>query len=180
MTQFQDLTRGRFTCRQFSEQPVTREEVMQCLEAARLAPSAANSQPWKFYVALTPEMRMKLGGDLANMGINSFAEQAQAIVGVVEEDDLHCNEPIKTFLGHKFSMGDVGQAVAYFTLQAHELGIDTAIIGNFDGAYFSEIMGVPVNDHLRVVILMGRRAEDVTASEKDRRPVEDIVTFVGE
>ena len=43
-----DLIKHRKSVRNFSDRPVEREKILMCLEAARLAPSACNSQPWKF------------------------------------------------------------------------------------------------------------------------------------
>ena len=45
-----DLLKHRISIRDFLDRPVERKEIMMCLEAARLAPSACNSQPWKFIV----------------------------------------------------------------------------------------------------------------------------------
>jgi len=45
-----DLIRKRASIRKYSSKPVERETVLKCIEAARLAPSACNVQPWKFIV----------------------------------------------------------------------------------------------------------------------------------
>ena len=52
---FADLIRKRYSMRDYSSQPVPQSVIDTCLEAARLAPSACNSQPWSFIVAHTPE-----------------------------------------------------------------------------------------------------------------------------
>ena len=52
---FADLVNRRFSLRKYSTVPVPDELIEQCLEAARLAPTACNSQPWTLLVARTPE-----------------------------------------------------------------------------------------------------------------------------
>ena len=54
---FLDLVNQRQSCRAYLEQPVEREKLERCLEAARLAPSACNSQPWHFIVVDEPDLR---------------------------------------------------------------------------------------------------------------------------
>ncbi len=50
----------RYSCRQFQEKEVEREKIIRCIEAARMAPSACNSQPWRFIVVDDPELKKKL------------------------------------------------------------------------------------------------------------------------
>lgn len=47
---FLELANKRYSCRAYSSQPVPADKIKRCLEAARLAPSACNSQPWYFLV----------------------------------------------------------------------------------------------------------------------------------
>jgi len=77
-----DLVKQRRSVRDFSDKPVEREKIMMCLEAARLAPSACNSQPWKFIVVDDPQIKQKLC-NAAFSGvytINSFCKKAPVIV----------------------------------------------------------------------------------------------------
>ena len=55
-----EIIKGRRTCRNFSAKPLPEGAVKQILEAARWAPSGANSQPWSFIVIRSPEMRKKV------------------------------------------------------------------------------------------------------------------------
>ena len=55
--QFYNLSERRYSCRGYSDRPVTRDLIMAVFDAVRLAPSACNRQPWKFLVIDTPELR---------------------------------------------------------------------------------------------------------------------------
>ena len=58
---FLELVKHRKSVRAFLNRPVEREKILACLEAARLAPSACNSQPWKFIVVDDPQLKDRLG-----------------------------------------------------------------------------------------------------------------------
>jgi nitroreductase len=84
---FLELAELRQSDRKYSNKPVEKEKLLRCLEAARLAPSASNSQPWTFVVATDPELVKKLGkaakGPLGSF--NNFASSALVIIAIVLE-----------------------------------------------------------------------------------------------
>lgn len=80
---FSELVRMRQSDRKYEQRPVDRGLVMKCLEAARMAPSACNSQPWKFVVVDEPELARKMGEYAAGLGMNKFARECPVIVAVV-------------------------------------------------------------------------------------------------
>ncbi|MBO3754526.1 MAG: nitroreductase family protein, partial [Candidatus Brockarchaeota archaeon] len=55
-----EAIKTRRSIRKYKSTPVEDEKIMECLEAARWAPSANNSQPWEFLVVKNPETRRKL------------------------------------------------------------------------------------------------------------------------
>ena len=67
------------------ERPVEAEKLERILEAARLAPSACNAQPWKFVVVTDHELASKVGKAAAGLGMNKFAKDAPVHILVVEE-----------------------------------------------------------------------------------------------
>ncbi|MDE6173810.1 MAG: nitroreductase family protein, partial [Bacteroides sp.] len=64
---------------------VEAEKLERILEAARLAPSACNAQPWKFVVVNDPELAVKVGKATAGLGMNKFAKADPALILIVEE-----------------------------------------------------------------------------------------------
>ncbi len=84
---FLDIVRKRRSVRSYRPDPVPREAIDRCIEAARLAPSACNSQPWHFVVVDTPEMKDKFV-EAAYSGLhsmNAFARNAPVHIAVVRE-----------------------------------------------------------------------------------------------
>lgn len=100
------------------ERPVEAEKLERILEAARLAPSACNAQPWKFVVVTDHELASKVGKAAAGLGMNKFAKDAPVHILVVEE-----SANITSLLGGKvkgkhFPLIDIGIAAAHITLAA--------------------------------------------------------------
>lgn len=79
---FFEAVRNRRSCREFSDKPVPGKDLETCLEAARRAPSATNSQPWRFLVARTPETRAAL----AEAGFNQPCLQQAPVITVLLGD----------------------------------------------------------------------------------------------
>ena len=137
-----DLIIKRQSDRKYDSRPVAREEVLQCLEAARLAPSACNSQPWKFIVIDEPNLVKETGNAAASLGMNGFAKQVPVIVAVVLEK-MNLSARIGSVIKDKeYSLLDVGIAVEHFCLQATELGLGTCIMGWFDERRVKKLLGV--------------------------------------
>ena len=107
-----DLLKHRKSVRHFLARPVEREKIMMCLEAARLAPSACNSQPWKFIVVDDRQLKNKLC-DAAFGGIysmNSFCKMAPVIVVIIFEKPKFLAKIGGMFRGTKYYLIDIGIA----------------------------------------------------------------------
>lgn len=129
---FSELVNKRQSDRQYQQKPVDKALLLQCLEAARVAPSACNSQPWKFVVVDEPSLVSEMASAAAGMGMNKFAFQAPVIVAVVLEK-MNLTARIGSVIKDKeYSLLDIGIAVEHFCLQASELGLGTCILGWFD------------------------------------------------
>ena len=139
---FSELVQKRQSDRKYASRPVERDLVVTCLEAARLAPSACNSQPWKFVVVDDGELVRKVGEAAAGMGMNGFAREVPVIVAVVLEK-MNLTARIGSVIKDKeYSLLDVGIAVEHFCLQAAELGLGTCIMGWFNEKKVKELLGI--------------------------------------
>jgi nitroreductase len=85
--EFTELIQHRQSDRRYTDQPVEKEKIATCLEAARLAPSANNSQPWKFIVVDDPDLKDRVADCSASLGMNKFTFQAPVIIVVVLEQE---------------------------------------------------------------------------------------------
>lgn len=175
---FLELIKKRQSVRKYSTAPVSRQIINRCLEAARLAPSACNSQPWQFIVvddpALKPKVADKAFGGVYSM--NAFAKEAPVLV-VVARDRSGYFAALGGFCrGMQFGLVDIGIACEHFVLQAQEDGVGTCWLGWFDEKGTKKILGIPKNKKVDMIISMGYPAEG-TLREKIRKPLRDISTF---
>ncbi len=171
-----DVLAERWSTRIFDAQtPIDEEALASALEAARWAPSANNTQPWRFVVA-------RRGTDAhaaivaALMGFNqTWAADAGALVVFAAAASLD-GKPLN------WAVYDTGQAAAYFTVQAHASGLHTHQMGGFDRTAIGEAFGF--GDDLAAVTVMavgalGSLAEAPEAlrerelAPRTRRPIAD-------
>lgn len=82
---FSELIQKRQSDRRYAPKPVAREHILKCLEAARLAPSACNSQPWKFVVVDDRAKLAEMADAAIGLGMNKFTVQVPVLVAVVQE-----------------------------------------------------------------------------------------------
>ena len=171
---FAELVSLRQSDRKYTERPVSRELVTACLEAARLAPSACNSQPWKFVVVDSPELLPHMATAAAGMGMNRFAAQAPVIVAVTLEK-MNFTARIGSVIKDKeYSLLDVGIAVEHFCLQAAELGLGTCIMGWFDEKKVRQLLGIPKR-RVPLLISLGYPASETR--KKVRKPLEEMSSW---
>lgn len=166
-----ELINKRQSDRKYSSTPVDRQLIIKCLEAARLAPSACNSQPWKFVVVDSPELLPSMASAASGAGMNKFAHQCSVIVAVVLEK-MNLTARIGSVIKDKeYSLLDVGIAVENFCLQAAELGLGTCILGWFDEKKVRKLLGIG-NKRVPLLITLGY-AEGETRN-KIRKSLDDM------
>ena len=174
-----ELLKHRKSVREFLDKPVEREKIMLCLEAARVAPSACNSQPWKFIVVDDPELKNKLcqkafGGIYF---INTFCKMAPVIVAVVSEKSRFLARIGGMFRGTNYYLIDIGIACEHFVLQAEDLGLGTCWIGWFNERAVKSLLNIPDNKKIDVLIALGYYDREKLGSEHDREPMDKIASF---
>lgn len=172
---FYDLIQKRQSDRRYdASRQVDRDLVMKCLEAARLAPSACNSQPWKFVVVDQPDLKGQMAEAAASMGMNRFATEAPVIVAVVLEK-MNLTARIGSVIKDKeYSLLDVGITVEHFCLQAAELGLGTCILGWFDEKKVKKLLGV---DRRRIPLLITLGYPAGATRPKSRKTLEEMSSW---
>jgi nitroreductase len=129
------------------------------LEAARWAPSANNTQPWRFLVARRGDRDFGLLVDLLAPGNQVWARNASALVLVAAET------ADESGAGRSHAFYDTGQAVAGLVAQAQAEGLVTHQMGGFDAAGASETFGLAGNLSPIVVVAVGRHDPAVVLPE---------------
>jgi|SRR5574344_433267 nitroreductase len=172
---FSELILKRQSTREYSDKPVERAKIEKCIEAARLAPSACNSQPWKYIVVDDKELKNKIAECAAGMGMNKFTFQAPVIVAIVLEK-MNFTASIGSVIKNKeFSLLDIGLSVDQFCLQAAELNIGTCIMGWFKEKKVKQLLGVPYTKRVPLIITMGYSA--APQREKIRKQTDQIFSY---
>ena len=173
---FLQLVQARQSDRSYDKQrPVEPEKLGRILEAARLAPSACNAQPWRFVVITDKELAQKAGKAAAGLGMNKFAKDAPVHILVVEE-----SMNITSFLGAKikdkyFPLIDIGIAAAHITLAAESEGLGSCILGWFDEKEIKKLVGIPANKRLLLDITIGYPVKE--KRKKSRKSKEKVVSY---
>ncbi|MFC2065478.1 nitroreductase family protein [Chloroflexota bacterium] len=174
-----DLLKHRKSVRDFLDIPVEQEKVMTCLEAARIAPSACNSQPWKFIIVDNKQVKNGLC-DVAFSGIysvNSFCRIAPVIVVVISEKSKFTARIGGMFRGTKYYLIDIGIACEHFVLQAEDLGLGTCLVGWFNEQAVKSVLKVPHRKKIDILIALGYYDREKLGAEHGREPMDKIVSF---
>jgi len=174
------LITGRKSVRKYSGQAIPREDVLKCLEAARLAPSACNSQPWKFIVIDKPELKARICDRIFSgiYSINRFAAEAPVLIAVVSEKGSFLSAVGGQVRDTRYYLIDIGIACEHLILQAEELGIGSCWIGWFDEKPLKEILKIPKDKKIDIVISLGYSLDPRSAA-KIRKPMNEVSAFNG-
>ena len=176
MTDFLSLVRSRQSDRAYdSDRLVEQEKLARILEAARLAPSACNAQPWKFVIVTDRELSLRVGKAAAGLGMNKFAKDAPVHILVVEE-----SANITSLLGGKvkdkhFPLIDIGIVAAHITLAAESEGLGSCILGWFDEKEIKKLVGIPSSKRLLLDITIGYSLKD--KRKKVRKELNKIASY---
>jgi nitroreductase len=175
---FLDLVQKRHSVRKYSDRPVAKEDILQCLEAARLAPSGCNSQPWHFIVIDEPELRKRVAARIFSgiYTMNKFAMEAPALVAVVSEKEKFLASFGGQIRDTSYCLVDIGIACEHLILQAQELGIGSCWIGWFDEKALKEELRLSKDKKIDIVIALGFSAEDKIAP-KTKKSLAEISSF---
>ena len=149
----------RRSIRRYDPRPVPKEHLLKILDAARLAPSARNKQPWRFVVVTDPERKKRLAE--ACMG-QMFIADAGAVVVALSDPKA----------SPKWHAMDTMIAVEHMVLVATELGLGTCWIGAFDPDEVREVVGAPKDLNVVAVLPIGYPAEN--PPPRPRRKLEEI------
>ncbi len=174
-----DPIKQRQSVRAFLDKPVEREKLTLCLEAARLAPSASNSQPWKFIVVDDKLLKDKLCA-AAFQGIytiNSFCKTAPVIIVIVSEAPKLFTRIGGMFHGTSYHLIDLGIAGEHFVLQAQELGLGTCWLGWFNERAVKNVLKIPQQKKVDILIALGYYDRERLGPRHDRKPFDEVASF---
>lgn len=168
----------RRSIRRYLEKPVEREKILECLEAARLAPSADNVQPWRFLVIDDTDLKEKFAKEVFSgiYSVSKFAAKAPVLIVILARLDIIANRIGKQIQGVNFYLIDVGIAGEHIVLQAEELGLGTCWIGWFNSRKARKVLHIPKKYKIVSLLSLGYYQEK-PSREKKRKDLEDIAWF---
>ena len=175
-TSFDEVIITRRSVRAYdASKSISEAEVRELLISTQEAPSWANQQPSKYYVAMPGEKRTAL---LEMIGGNKdrVSDAPVLIVSTFENGKSGFFRGVATNeIGDGWGAYDNGLSNAYLILKARAMGFDTLIMGMRDSNAIRACLGIPEDETVMAVIALGYRAQE--PSRPQRRPLEDIVRF---
>jgi len=174
---FLDLANKRYSVRNYKSTPVPQEKMRRCIEAARLAPSACNSQPWKFIIVDDPELVNELAKAAFEglLDFNNFAFKVPVFVLIVSERQKMFAKFGGVVKKKNFSLMDIGIAAEHLCLQATEEGLGTCILGWFNEKKVKKILSIPKLKRVELIIAIGFSADEQIPHKK-RKSMDEILS----
>jgi nitroreductase len=189
----------RRTVRDYSDRPVPRAVIEDCLRAAGSAPSGANLQPWHFVAVADPavkrEIRLAAEAEerefyehraseewlaaLAPLGTTAekpFLEAAPWLIGIFEQRWGYDASGAK--VKHYYPKESVGIATGLLIAALHEAGLATLTHTPSPMKFLNRIMGRPPQERPFLLLVTGYPAADARVPDISRKPLEEIATFL--
>lgn len=196
---FLEDIRRRRTVREFSERPVPRAVIEDCLRAAGSAPSGANMQPWHFVVVGDPEVKRRIRkaaedeerefyrhrapqewlDALAPLGTDEnkpFLETAPWLIAIFAETLGRLPDGRK--VKHYYVQESVGIATGLLITALHRAGLATLTHTPSPMAFLNEILERPRNERPFLLLVVGHPADDARVPDIGKKPLDEIVSFV--
>lgn len=177
--ELQEVIEKRRALRTLGKVEITRELITRLAEAARLAPSCNNNQPWRYLFVYDSLVLDELFESLSPG--NYWAKKASLMIAVVSKKELDC------VIGEReYFLFDTGMATAHILLKATELGLVAHPMAGFNPRIAKQVLKIPDDMLLITLIAVGkqRTEADPDLSEKhaqqelQRPPRHEIDQFV--
>ncbi|MHC4311729.1 MAG: nitroreductase family protein [Planctomycetota bacterium] len=154
---FLDLANKRYSVRNYKNTPIPQENINRCIEAARLAPSACNSQPWKFIIVDDPELINELAKAAFEgfLDFNNFAFKAPVLVLIVSERQKLFAKFASVVKKKLFSLMDIGW---------------------FNERKVKKILSIPKLKRVELIISVGFSADEKIPHKK-RKSIDEILSY---
>ena len=169
---FTEIALARQSCRAYDEtRTVEPEKLAAILEAARLAPSACNGQPYHFTVC-SGDTAKAVAKACGGLGMNKFAVQAPICIVVSEMPYVKSAAMGARVKNNDYRSIDIGIATAYLTAEATAQGLSTCILGWLDDQKIRQICGLDYP--VRLVITLGYAKADEKLRGKKRKDISEL------
>lgn len=198
-TEFLEELKSRRTVRDFSDQPISREVIENCILAAGRAPSGANQQPWHFAVVGDPDTKKKIregaekeeeafyGGRagnewleaLAHLGTNAekpFLEKAPYLIVIFAE--RYSIGPNGEKLKNYYATESVGIATGMLITAINKVGLVSLTHTPSPMGFLNELLDRPENEKPFLILVVGHPDPGTTVPDITKKSLEEIATFL--
>jgi len=161
-----EAVRSRYSCRSYHDKPIEQEKLDSIFEAARLAPSAMNTQDWRFVVVVDKEKKRQVA-ETTNRA--EVFRGAGVIIAACSNSDhvMRCGQAIGPI--------DVSIALEHIALQATDLGLATCWIGSFYADKVKAILDIPADIAVIELMALGYPADE--PKKPERKAIEEILCY---
>lgn len=177
----ESIIKKRVSARRFQKKAVSTALVNKIMEAARLAPSAYNAQPWRFIVVSSSQVKQMLKEN--NIFKQSFVCEAPLIIVCCADPDVFPKERFEPTYSDSAEIGgnvgavrDLSISAQNLVLAAYNNGLGACYIGLLDRKKIKELLDIPKNYVIPFVIISGYPAEKSTHTA--RKNLKDIMRIV--
>lgn len=171
---FSSLIEKRESTRNYDpNRSIPKKDILYCLEAVRLAPSASNAQSFFFHIC-EGEKAKKVAKATQSLGMNRFTDQAPMMVVISEASYNITAAAGARVRDQDYRALDIGIAAIHFCLAATEKNLGTCMLGWFDEKRIQNILGI--KERIRLVISVGYPM-DASIRKKSRKPLKKLTDF---
>lgn len=173
---FLELVNKRQSDRAYLNLPVEQEKLNRILEAARLAPSACNGQPWKLIVVTDPDKQYQIADAATSkvLSMNHFSKQAPLQIVLVEENTNFTSTFGGWLKNKQYPHLDLGIIASHICLAAADEGLGSCMLGWCNESKVRKALQIPKNNRVMLVILIGYSTQPIR--EKKRKSIVQIVS----
>ena len=176
---FLEIVNNRQSVRKYSSKEIEKEKLERCLEAARLAPSASNSQPWTMIVVDEPSLKDKVAQQTFDkfFSFNKFVPEAPVLVVFVIEKPKLITQIGGAIKKKEYPLIDIGIVSEHFCLQATEEGLGTCMLGWFNEKPIKGLLHIPEKKTIGLIVSVGYAPNDYKLRDKTRKKFNDVVKY---
>ena len=177
MNSFLELVKARQSDRAYLDKPVEIEKLERILEAAQLAPSACNAQPWKIIVVTDTGKRHEVAGAASSkmLSMNHFSKQAPVQLVLIEENANFTSTVGGWATNKHYPHIDLGIIASHICLAAADEGLGTCMLGWCNEKKVRKSLDIPKSKRVMLVILLGYSSQPLR--EKKRKTINEIISY---
>lgn len=166
-----DIIQGRYSCRNYKAEQISKDSLDYILEAGRLAPTAKNLQEQHIYVLQSPQ-------SIEHIDVVTHSRYGAPTCLVITWD----KENTYTYPGGKYDSGaeDATIVATHIMLAAQAIGLGTCWVNAFDPDRLHQLLNLPANEQILMILSVGIPSPDAKPSPRhdDRKPTEETVTYM--